>query len=235
MSKLSFGDTEALRTFFNSSLTANYRSCIAAQSYEPKGAGYDPSTDAKLARLVLDGVRHGKSDWARMKRVLDHLSDVHVEVLRLVVSHDDGVRAIGTRMPRALAAGRGLAEAKARERALLSANAAAGDASPMTIATRVLEADKAFRFDASAMTVLETQNAAHQAIEAGLVDVTEEATAIVASAVEAFHGAQALAGRWRSERNEREDARRSSFRDSLRAERESKAAARFDRRLQSAS
>ncbi len=232
MSKLSFGDTEALRAFFASSLTAGYRSCIAAQSYEPRGPGYDPSTDAKLARLVFDGVHHGKSDWARMKRVLDHLSDAHVEVLRIVVA--GGEAAIAQRLPSAVAAGRKLARERARAKVVQDATSAQDGDATEDVARRVAEATKAFRFDPGAMTVLETLGAAHDAIEAGLVDVTEQATALVAEATDAFHTARGLATEWRHAASHREDQRRSDFRESLRAERDAKASARFSRKLQGA-
>jgi hypothetical protein len=229
MSKLTHGDVETLRTFFSSPLTAGYRACIAAQSYEPRGPGYDPSTDAKLARLVFDGVRLGKSEWAQTKRVLDNLSDAHVEVLHLVVA--GGSDAIARRMPEALAAGRRLRGAEARARALHDAMSTRDGASPMTIAQRVIETDRTFQFRADHMSVLQAQAAAHDAIAAGLVDVSVPVAALVEEVIGAYHAARALAGAWKADRARREDDRRATFRAELADRRASKEAARFDRRL----
>lgn len=226
---LTHADTEALRRFFQSPLTLNYRTCIAAQSYEPRGPGYDPSTDAKLARLVFDGVRHGRSEWAVTKRVLDQISDGHLEVLRIVVA--GGAGAIAVRMPQALAAGRRLAAERARTETLTRVTQRKDGASPMTVATRVLEADRAFEFHPERMTVLEQRNAAHDAIAAGLVSVAEEAAAIVTEAVDAYHAARALAGEWKAAAARREDDRRAAFRAELADRKASKEAARYERRL----
>lgn len=229
MSKLTHGDVEALRRFFASPLTAGYRTCIAAQSYEPRGPGYDPSTDAKLARLVFDGVRHGRSEWAVTKRVLDQISDANLEVLRIAVA--GGAAAIAVRMPAALAAGRKLAAERARTKALTEVTQRKDGASPMTIATRVLEADRAFEFHPERMSVLEARNCAHDAIEAGLVDVAEEAAAIVSAAIDAYHSARKLAGEWKAAAERREDERRAAFRAELADRKASKEAARYERRL----
>lgn len=230
MSKLTHGDVETLRAFFGSPLTAGYRSCIAAQSYEPKGAGYDPSTDAKLARLVFEGTRHGKSAWAQTKRVLDQLSDAHVEVLHVIVA--GGSDAVARRMPAALAAGRRLRAEEARARALQSAMSQADGASAMTIAQRVLEVDRTFTFDAKHMSVLETQNAAWAAIAAGLVDVSAAVEAIVSEVVAAYHAARALAGAWTQARNQRREAEGEALLETKRTEREAKEMARMEARYE---
>lgn len=63
---------------------------LGAQQYDPKGSGFCPFTDGRLERLmpVYDpsgAVVHANPEWHRVKRILDGLSDAHVEVLRLAL------------------------------------------------------------------------------------------------------------------------------------------------------
>lgn len=232
MSKLTHGDIAELQAFFNSPLTAGYRSAIQAQGYEPRGPGYDPSTDAKLARLVFEGLHHGRGPWAVTKRLLDHLSEAHVEVLRLVCAA--GAGAIAARMPRALAAGRKLAEDQSRARALQDAATPRDGASPMTIAIRVLEADRRFVFRADWMTAAQAYLYAEEAIAAGLVDVDAEVDALVSGVADAWHEAKALSATWKAEAAQRASARAADLRAELAGKRQAKEAARFERRLRGA-
>jgi hypothetical protein len=224
---LTHGDIEDLKAFFHSPLAAGYRDTIAAQSYEPRGIGYDPSTDVRLARLVFEGVRHGRGDWSRMKRIVDHLSDAHVEVLRLVCCHG-GESAIACRTPRALAAGRKLAVERHRVDYLehVESYARRNGLSPIAVAVKVLEADRTFHFDAGQLSVLALLASAHRAIEEGLVDVEAETQAIVTAAADAYHAARTLMAEWKRATARREDARRSDFRAELADKREARRSAR---------
>ena len=235
MSKLTHGDIQDLTTFFASPLSVAFGHGLAAQTYEPRGkAGYDPSTDSKLASMVVAGIRHGKNAWAQMKRVVDQLSDAHVEVLRLLCR--SGRESVACRMPRALEAGRRLAEEVRRlEHLEHDRQYAMGylRLSPIATAAYVLEADR--RFVPREVSQLELLSFAHNAIAAELVDVAAETDALLDAAGSAFHAARAEVASWRRSTSAREDQRRAAFRAQLDEERAVKERAKFERRLRAAS
>lgn len=235
MGKLTASDINELATFFASPLSSGYRSGVAAQSYEPKGRGYDPSTDTRLASLVFTGVRCGKSEWARMRRIVDELSDAHVEVLRLVCNGGRG--AVACRTPRAIEAGRRLAIEAQREGVLERAldRAQRAGLSPMTCAMRVLEEDRRFVFVSDYLSTLRLVTYARDAIDEGMVDVEAETDALIGAAAAAYHDARARVPEWRRAVARREDGRRARLRAELADKQAAKERARFERRLRVAS
>lgn len=232
MSRLTGADVATLNAFFASPLSRDHDG-LAAQSFEPRGAGYQPSTDTRLAALVFHGVRQGKNAWARMKRTLDLLSEAHIEVLRLACQ---GWSQVACRSPRAIAAGRKLAAEQARMSALRSVILVASDStSPITLAMRVLEADRAFVYDGRDLSRLRLLNHALEAVESLSVDVTAETDALIDAAADAYHAACAHAVEWKQATARREDQRRADLRAELAGKRDAKDRARFDARLRTAS
>lgn len=233
MAKLTHGDIQELTAFFASPLNAAFGHELGAQTYEPRGkAGYDPCTDTKLVSMVFSGIRSGKNQWARMKRVIDLLTDAQVEVLRVVCR--SGRQGVACRVPEALEAGRSRTRQEQRLARLEAVyEASAKQASPMTAAMRVLEAERR-PFTPAPMSENDLVRAAQLALEDGLVNVDAETDALIDGAADAYHEARAQVAAWRRGTESREEQRRADFRESLRAERETKVAARFERKLRGA-
>lgn len=230
MGKLTQGILEELTAYFHGEHGGD--AAIVAQSYEPRGSGYDPATDARLARLVLR--RRTNQDWARVRRVIDELAAPVVEVLRLAVV-GGGVLAVAACLPSALAQGRELAIAQVRERELdfVFAVAVKRGLSPMTCAMRVLEAD--VRIRNVHVTPREIERATELAVRHGQIDVEDEATAVVDQAVDAYVAARdALKATKRAAKAERERERQALLDEALGKKRR-KERERFEAKLRRAS
>lgn len=233
MSKLTHGDIQELTAFFSSTLTAGMRiSALAAQSYEPRGQGYQPTTDIRLATLVIRGVRSGRGDWAQMKRVIDELPEAHVEILHLACG---GREQIACRTPAAMAVGRRLAEENARmyELGFVLDDARREGCSGIAVAMRVLEADRRLR--PRPIYLHDVLMQASRAIAEGLVDVDAETDAVIDAAADAYHAARTLVFTGKRQRQLREEKRRQVVLDLELGKIRAKEAARFERRLRNAS
>lgn len=230
MGKLTQGILEELTAYFHGEHGGE--AAIRAQSYEPHGTGYDPATDARLARLVLR--RRTNQEWARVRRVIDELAAPVVEVLRLVVA-GGGVLAVAARLPSALAQGRELAIAQARERELdlVYTIAVQRGLSPMTCAMRVLEADARIRN--VHVTSREVELTTALAVRHGQIDVDDEANAVVDQAVDAYVTArERLKATKRAVKAERERERQALLDEAL-GKRRRKERERFEAKLRRAS
>lgn len=221
---------EELTTFFRGD---DLRSDIVAQSYAPHGGSYDPSTDTRLERLLSQA---SSPVVRRVADIVALLPEVTVRVLRWAVhAPQDGFPAVACRLPSAIAVGAAMAHDEARAAMLegVLGVARARGLSPMACAAHVLEvdADPLRRVFVSPRAV---ELATQAAVRHGLVDVRDEATAVVGRAVDAYLAASA---RLRGERQAARDQRRAEAAaavDEALGRRDEVARARFERRLRGA-
>lgn len=187
MSKMTDAIRDELAAFFDG---GNFATGLAAQTYEPRGGDrYTPMTDTRLVRLVVAGQHHAKSDWARVKRVIDDLSTRTVEILRL---GRYGTHAIACQLPAAREVGRRFAQELSREFAVeleYDAQRRVGTTG-ILLAMRVLDAEAAERRRHSHVSAFELENAVRRVIELGLVDVDAEAERVLDEAVDAYVAAR---------------------------------------------
>lgn len=189
--KLTEGILEELREYFSSWMGGDQD--VAAQGYEFGGHEYDPATDKRLARLVLH--RCINPEWARVRRIIDEMTAPTVEVLRLAVANaSKGYPLVACLLPSALAQGRALALAAARENALdLELRIARRlRLSPMACAMRVLAMDAEFQTGRRRLQVTsaEVRRATELGVTHGDIDVADESTGIVNAAVDQYTDAR---------------------------------------------
>lgn len=194
MSKLTGAIRDELVSFFGAFDWGRFATDIAAQTYEPRASmGYTPVTDSRLVRLVTAARAHGRSDWARVKRVIDDLSPARVELLRAACF--GGAERVACLLPKARAVGllfaRQMAVESELERVLHFARFCGY--SPIATAAYVLEADAEItsgkrRIYLGAYTI---DASTQRAIELGLAgDVVEEAQALIDLAVDEYVAAR---------------------------------------------
>ncbi len=235
MSKLTAEDIWTIETFFTSPTAGlPYGDSLAAQSYEPKGSGYDPSTDTRLAKLVLLGVRSGKSAWARASLVVDQLcgrpgGGAHLDVLRSACSSR---AAVGCSVPRAMAYGRELAKDAARMSELEAEYRMCGyrKLSGFETTARILALDAKLRTRHIDVSPASVRAHAGDAIGRGLINVDAEIDALIDAAAEALHVARARVLESEKASTRREDERRANLRAELAGKREAKERDRLHRR-----
>lgn len=230
MAKLTTQLLEELTTYFRGD---DLRSDIVAQSYAPHAGSYDPSTDTRLERLLAQAQ---SPVVKRVAAVMATLPPATVLALRLAVhAPTDGFPAVAARLPAAIAHGRAMAEAEAREAMLggvLAVARARGD-SPMACAVRVLEAD-ADPLRPVHVSPRAVQLATEAIVRHGLLDVREEAEAVVDHAVDAYLAAsRAIQDEQRAIR-ERRRAEAEAVLEDLLGRQTAKARARFERKLRGA-
>jgi len=233
MGKLTAAIYDELTAYFTAPATAP--TGIGAQTYEPHASvAYSPVTDTRLVRLVHVSRSIGTTAWARVQRVVDELPAAQVEVLRLAcAAPSEGYPLVAARLPSALAQGRVLAESMAVELRLEAAyNAARRDgASGMVVACRVLERERELRLRAVRVSEADVRDATLRAVLHDVIDVADEANAVVDQAVDAYVAAR-----------ERTRATKRAFRadvakarvallDELLGKKRRKATARFEARL----
>lgn len=250
---LSQRDIEELRSFYETGDPISMGSEIQAQTYDPRGgATYNPSTDARLTRLLGGAVARSRTDWSRMKRVLAIVADGpngerHVKVLRRVVDPLFSAPSSAIRWPdlirysaTARARGRALAESRAR-RILLEEElegAKRRGLSPIAVATQVLELDRVLTRRPAAVREVDVTDCAHDAVgeavgdgDAAFVDaVSREVFAVLVAAGEAYLAARAQPTS-EDRRRERKAEENHAFTALLNQKKAAKAAARFEQRL----
>lgn len=243
MRKLTATDIQELTAYFMTIAPVGAATGLAAQSYEPGGGStYTPVTDTRLVRLCEGAKRLATSDWARMKRVVDQMLDAPggdgaVRTLRLACSDPSaGWPEIACRTPTAMKLGRQAAEDQERHDLLQGVHDAtsARGQSPMTVAMRVLEADRRLYVAGVRVDDAKARLCARRLIANGKGDldaVTQETGAIVDAAAKALRAARDQVGASARKRREAEEQRRRDFRAELRADREAKETARFEARL----
>lgn len=251
MRKLTATDIQELTAYFLASAPMGAATGLAAQGYEPGGGGtYTPVTDTRLVRLCEEAKRLSKSDWARVKRVVDQMLDAPggedaVRTLRLACSDPSaGWPEVACRTPTALRIGRRAAEEQAWTDQLQGALDAAvsRQQSPMTVAMRVLETDRRLylaggvrvddahaRFAARSLLISRGKSG-HESLDA----ITQETDLAISVAATALRDARDQVGASARARRDAEDRRRRDFRDELRAKREAKETARYEARLRRA-
>jgi hypothetical protein len=210
---------------------------IVAQSYEPKGSGYDPHTDTRLARLVLGRGAAVPSDVARVGRVIADLAPQTVAVLCSAVFDDKagrtGYPSVAAGLPEALRVGRVVAERLLVEQAMqdeYDMRLRWGETG-ILLAMHVLEAAKRTRRPHT----YEIAHAARAAVEAGEVDLEERATAVVVEAVALYVRTRDLYAAGRRADKARRAAERAALLDELLGKKRRRAAERFEAKLRRAS
>lgn len=229
-SKLTTMLLEELSTYFRGD---DLRSDIVAQSYAPHGGSYDPSTDTRLERLLTQA---SSPVVRRVAAVMATLAPATIHVLRLAVhAPTDGFPAVAARLPAAIAHGRAMAEAEAREAMLggvLAVARARGD-SPMACAVRVLEAD-ADPLRPVHVSPRAVQLATEAIVRHGLLDVREEAEAVVDHAVDAYLAASRALKEEHRAVVQRRDQEREALRLAARERRAAREREWFERKLRGA-
>lgn len=193
MSNLTGAILDELVSFFGAFSSGGFATDIAAQTYEPRASmGYTPVTDNRLVRLVAAGRAHGRSDWARVKRVIDDLSPARVEVLRIACAAGESAAwSVALRIPRARVAGLLLARQMMVERLLEITldTARRRGLSPIAAAVDVLAAEASARSDARRhrFSDWEIESATSRAFDLDHVDgIFEEAHALIDAAVDDY-------------------------------------------------
>lgn len=224
MEKLTSADEQELTWWFGTPAPAQEAGHIAAQSYDPKGSGFDPSTNLTLEKMVFGTLRRGVDHWKRVKVVLDRVGEGpagrwHLEILRRafgnpapVAALADGFThpAIAVVTAKAIERARSLTFHEEQMRMLEATDAAARlrGCSPGTVATRVYEAfeDTESRIrphisdqlvSANAFRVLD--RALKGGDEAFLSQVRDEMQAILDAAGDAYRRARKELGATRRE------------------------------------
>lgn len=197
MSKLTGAIRDELVSFFGAFSMGRFATDIAAQTYEPRASmGYTPVTDTRLVRLVTAGRAHGRSDWARVKRVIDDLSPARVSVLRIACAAGDGAAwAVAVRIPRARVAGLMLARQTMIEGILQITLdlAQRRGLSPIAAAVEVLASEAFARNEARrhCFSEWEIESAADRAIELDrLPGILEEAETFIDASVDEYIAAR---------------------------------------------
>lgn len=248
MRKLTAADVQELTAYFMTLAPVGAVSGLAAQTYEPGGGGtYTPVTDTRLVRLCEGAKRLAASDWARTKRVIDQMldapgGDACVFTLRLACwDPGAGWPEIACRTPTALRLGRQVAEEQERHNLLQGVydDTVSRGQSPMTVAMRVIEADRRLYVAGIRVDDSRVRDTAHRLISSGksghaLDAVTQETDAAVDIAAKALRAARDQVGASARKRREAEEQRRRDFRAELRADREAKQTARYEARLRRA-
>lgn len=158
---------------------------LAAQSYDPRGSGFDLFTSTRLESMLQQAKTRGQSEWARIRRILDGVGALHADVLR---------RAFGPRPANALperhfrypevvvvtdvvlrAAREGALRDEHMRLLAVSELAARRDGcSPMSTAVRVLETDRHIIAKGIVVTEAVVRAAARQMLERAVkLDLTE--------------------------------------------------------------
>lgn len=244
MRKLTATDIAELTAYFLESAPVRATSGLAAQSYEPGGGGtYTPVTDNRLVRLCEQAQRLSKTEWARVKRVVDQMldapgGDVAVRTLRLACSDPSaGWPEVACRTPTALRRGRDAAEEAERQEQLQGAldEAVSRGQSPITVAMRVLEADRRLFIAGVRVGEARTHDAARSLIRGSRTEttdaITRETDLAISAAANALRDAREQVGATARARRDAEERRRREFRDELRDKREAKERVRFEARL----
>lgn len=236
MAKVVTADIQELTWFFESAPPVSVTGHLVAQSYEPRGGGYDPYTDNTLTSLVAAAVARSGSEWTRVKRVLDVLVDQpngrdRFDVLRRAFgatsrSSEFLWPEVARITPAALTRGRELALEQERHRFLECAyfDARTSGCSPIHVAMRVFETDR--RVNAHGLRVGDdavrwaSARALQYALEprdvSFLMTVKKEMASLVHDAIDAYRTARSTMGATRrAAKARRETERQTLLRDML--------------------
>lgn len=257
---LSTADTQELTWWFDSPAPAQEAGRVVAQTYDPRGSGtYDPTTDYRLEHMVSAALARHQSEWSRVRRAFDRLLEapdgrVHFEVLRRAFAplpaHALSEKAF--RWPEvavvthAALERAGVAAIEAEHVRLLDVahrGALLDRCSPMSIACRVLEADRRLLAHGFIVTEDMVRAAVRRLLERAVknleVDVLDAVRAemqrLVEAAGDAYRAARSDAGATkRAERAERKRANEAALDEALGKKRR-KEAERFAAKIRRAS
>lgn len=226
---------------------------LGAQSYDPRGSDvYDPTTDYRLEGMVTAALRSHRSEWSRVKRILDALTPAHREILRRAFSPLPALALSGFRFPE-VAVVTQAAVARAGELAMQEEHTrllevAARDAqcnacSPMTIAIRVLEADRRVLEHGILVTEDMVRTTLRRMLERAvknddtdtLLPVRLEMQRLVDEAGDAYRAARAATGATRKQDKAAQRKKAEQYLDEQLGKKRRKETARFEAKLQRAS
>lgn len=208
---------------------------VSAQSYDPHGGGFDPATDMRLVNLLRTARGQGRSNWGRIKRIVDELPPAVVATLRLALTHHAYV---GARLPEALRLGRAVAEGEtiANELVAVERVARLRGLSGMAVAQRVLEVEadyrsgrRSLRLDPRTVEATTLSSILH-----GVIDVRDATDAVIDQAVDAYVAARAAVGGMKRSHKARLRREREALLDEMLGKVRAKEARRFERRLRGA-